>query len=106
MEWSLVDRCVFVGLLMFLFGASYWAMQEYFVLDPALAPFYDRGFLEGFQRAVLWWVGAWAALMAIGVAIRKRWPNSGLLVHATIQLYSIGNATGAVCVAPVTSPHI
>jgi diguanylate cyclase (GGDEF)-like protein len=106
MEWSLVDRCIFVGTLMFLFGASYWAMDEYFVLDPTLAPYYDRPFLEGFQRALVGFCAAWGALIALGIALRKRRPNSRILVHATIQLYSIGNAIGAVCVGPVTSPHV
>src|SRR4051794_24133319 len=90
---------------MFLFGASYWLMGEYFVLVPSRAPYYGV-FFRGFQAALLGFVGAWAVLIGVGVALRRARIESRVLLHATIQLYSIGNAVGAFCVGPVTSPHV
>src|SRR3954467_15331414 len=105
MEWSIVERCLLVAVLMFLFGASYWVMGEYFVLVPAHAPYYGA-FFRAFQAALLAFVGAWALLIVIGLGLRKAHAESRVLLHATIQLYSIGNAVGAFCVGPVTSPHV
>src|SRR4051794_28317513 len=79
LEWSIVERCQLVAVLMFLFGLSYWAMEEYFVLEPELAPYYDRGFLKGFQNALLCFVALWVLVYTAGLRLKKTRPDSRVL---------------------------
>jgi diguanylate cyclase (GGDEF)-like protein len=105
LDWSPVDRCLLVGGITVPFIAGYWVLGEILLANPSLAPYYDFSFLRTFQRLLAAFIGLWAVVMTLGVFLRTRAPESRALVHATIQLYSIGNATGALCVGPVTSPH-
>jgi diguanylate cyclase (GGDEF)-like protein len=108
LEWSVVDRSLLVCALMLPFSVGYWILDELVVRNHALAPYYDFAFLAGFQRVLLGYVIGWAALIAAGVWLRKRpWPAAETVhVWLAIQLYSWGNAIGAVCAGPVTTPHV
>ena len=105
LEWCAANRCLLVGGITLPFLAGYWGIGEYVLREHDVAPYYDFAFLLTFQRLVGVFAGLWAVLMLACVLLRKRAPESRALVHATIQLYGIGHATGAMCVGPVTSPH-
>jgi diguanylate cyclase (GGDEF)-like protein len=107
LERSVTDRCLLVAWLMLPFSAGYWALGEVALLRPSLAPYYDFNVLASFQHCLAVFVLAWAAILALGAWLR-RLPARGerTLVWFTIQLYSFGNAVGAVCAGPVTTPHV
>jgi hypothetical protein len=105
-EWSVVDRCLLVSAMMLPFALGYWLIGAYFLGQPSLVPYYDFAFLRGFQRALLLFIGMWVALVGTCLALRRRSPSSGAVMHATIQLYSVGNAVSAFAVGPLTTPHV
>jgi diguanylate cyclase (GGDEF)-like protein len=108
LEWSVVDRSLLVCVLMLPFSAGYWVLDELVARRHELAPYYDFAFLAVFQRVLGGYVLGWGALLVAGLWLRRRaWP-AGATVHVwlTIQLYSWGNAIGAVCAGPVTTPHV
>lgn len=74
------------------------------VPHPEAAPFIDRAFLirtEPFQMALF--IGAWVGLTLTALLMRRRAPNSQLLVHALCQLFAICFGFTAYCFGSSTS---
>jgi diguanylate cyclase (GGDEF)-like protein len=110
LEWSPVDRCLLVGAITVPFLIAYWAMGESVLAHPEREPFFDFRALLVFQRLLGGYVLGWLALMGAELATRRhardpRSIQSRVFVHATIQLYAIGNTAGAMSFGAVTSPH-
>jgi diguanylate cyclase (GGDEF)-like protein len=99
-----------VAALMFPFSAGHWVIDEWILLHPQVAPYYDFTFLAGFQKILAAFVLAWVGIMGVGILVRHKDLRGtrveGALVWLTIQLYSVGNSVGAVCGGTVTTPHI
>jgi diguanylate cyclase (GGDEF)-like protein len=105
LEWSRVDRCLLVAAISLVFMGAYWLRGEYLLGHRSVAPYSDFAFLQLFQRWLLRFLGIWAALFALGLWLRQKWPESQLLCHATVQMYSVCHALGVACLGPVTSPQ-
>jgi diguanylate cyclase (GGDEF)-like protein len=106
LEWREVARCLLVAGVSVVFLSVYGALGMWLGRNPEAAPYYDWDFFPTFQRMVGVFILAWLVLLGTGgLMLRRRKASSRALVHATIQLYSAGNAVGAVCAGTVTSPH-
>ena len=103
LEWSTVDKCL--ALLAFLtgVGALYAAWGFSLLARPEEAPYLN---LDSFRTAV--WiqsgeVALWLALFSVGLAIRRRFPESRIFLHVVIQLYATFNALGTYAIGQFSS---
>ena len=76
LNWSLVDKCLLVALLLLPFVAWY-AVVGYVVLRrPQLAPYVDQAVLHRAFRVQLGLLGGWLAIIVGALSLRHRDPAS------------------------------
>jgi adenylate cyclase len=105
LHWDLTDR-VLVASGTILFLAVWYLFVEYGLLvpQPQTAPYINRAFLIRifpFQMAL--YIGGWLAITLAALLLRRRSPNSRLLVHALGQLFAISFGFAAYCFGSSTS---
>jgi len=105
LHWNVTDRVLIVsGIIWFL--AIWYMFVEYGLLVPQrqTAPYINRAFLTrifAFQTAL--YIGGWLAITLTALFLRRRAPNSRLLVHVLCQLFAISFGFAAYCFGSSTS---
>jgi class 3 adenylate cyclase len=90
LEWSPVDKCILTAALVLSFGSWYILASYYYLVHPESIPYGNLRIAErAFPVAVAMVIGGWSVIALIGLAIRRRFPDSQLLVHLTTQLFAI-----------------
>jgi class 3 adenylate cyclase len=90
-QWSSTDKVVLTASIVLPFHIAYAAVASYLLAYPEIAPYMDRAFVE---RVPFWItcrivIPAWAVVLALAVALRRRSPENPWLVHASIQLFAV-----------------
>jgi class 3 adenylate cyclase len=104
LEWSAANRALLVaGGGLFL--TIVYALGEYYLLvHPGLAPYLDRAHLRRHFEFQVWAIsGGWLALALAALALRRRRPESRLLVFLTTQFYFSFGAIGVYLVGHHTA---
>ncbi|MCB0222011.1 MAG: hypothetical protein KDH09_20100, partial [Chrysiogenetes bacterium] len=104
LEWSLVDKGLLVCAATLGFVIDYALISARIVGEPEAAPYADREVLT-LLSVWMWAVAAgWAALLLVGIRIRKRRPDHRLYASACLQYLALTD--GALCylLGPWTSP--
>jgi diguanylate cyclase (GGDEF)-like protein len=104
LNWGPVDKCILAAGLTLPFVATYAGIAQYLRRRPSVVPYLDPTFLGSLLEILVVVAGAWGVLLVAGLKLRGRSPRSPLLVHATVQLYSVSNAFFIYCIGPYTSP--
>ena len=91
LQWNVTDRVLAASVIITIL-AAWFMFVEYgeLVPNPQTAPYIDRAFLTRtapFQMAL--YIGGWVAITLAALLLRRRAPNSQLLVHALCQLFAI-----------------
>lgn len=90
LEWSVVDRCILVAVIA-LPLATWYALAARFVLShPEEFPWFDAAYIEFAAAVQLGFIGSWVAVIVLGVALRRRRPDTRWLVYVTLELYFVG----------------
>ncbi len=104
LAWTLTDRCVAVALFLLLAVALFVALVNLGAGWPSFAPNADREGKRLIASLSIWFVVPWLVLLGAALPLRKRAPQSRVLVHVTVQLYSLTIAVFTVITGPSYSP--
>ena len=91
--WSPVDKILLAAAIVLPQLCASSVIGAYVVAHPETAPFFDWPF----GRDVALWLGnhvvipAWITVIAVGLVLRRRAPESRLFVNAAMQLYFAWN---------------
>ena len=100
LAWSNADKCLLVIVFM-LPGVILFTLLERFCGGWLYLPHPLDQELRQPIRTLAWAAtGTWIIVLGSALALRKRAPESRVLVYATVQLYSL-NTAGFICVAGV-----
>ncbi len=98
LAWSNADKCLLVIAFM-LPGVILFTLLERFGDGWLYLPTpVDQDLRGPIRTLALSATGLWLMIFGAALALRKRAPESRVLVYATVQLYSI-NTAGFVCIA-------
>jgi PAS domain S-box-containing protein len=86
-----------------LFG-FYLYRADYLLVHPAAEPYFDRHALGLFYRGLVAVTSASALLLLIGLAMRRRTPESHWISHAANQIWWAWISISAYALGPVTTP--
>jgi diguanylate cyclase (GGDEF)-like protein len=92
LAWSNVDKCLLVSAIMWGAAVLFAVMVQYAGGWPYFPSETSPSLLRDVGTQAWWIAGGWAALFALGCVTRRRLPDSGLLVYAVVQYYSIVTA--------------
>ncbi len=92
LRWSLVDRTLTLVGVTLLFRLFNEAVVRQIVSDPGAGPFVDVAGVAGFEQRLLAIIGVWVVLGVVGLAIRRRAPNSRAYVHMCTFYFWISDA--------------
>ncbi len=90
-EWPAADKCLLVALVLIPFAFSNALLAQSLLDAPLRAPYFDRAFLPFFRNVQVGVGIFWATLSGIAALARRYRPQSQILVHATVQVYSLNN---------------
>jgi len=107
LNWSSTDRCILAGVVILPFALWHDACLWFFLQNPGAAPFVDREFLAWLlPRQRLLWNGGWAAIIALGLLLRRWTPDSRLFVAGTVQFFAIGTALLSYTIGHYTAGYV
>lgn len=105
LKWSRVDKSIAISLTSVPVGAAYWLEIRELIANPEIAPYANQAFLRSFEPWLIAFLAGWLALLLVSVAVRKRAPESAVIMYATIFTYLLANATATYLFGPVTNPY-
>jgi adenylate cyclase len=104
LEWSVVDRTNLAAAIVLVFTSSYALAVYYYLRHPDLVPYADHALVEVIFRVQLWvYVGAWAAVLVAGLALRRVVPHSAALSLVVCLLYGGGFGVASYWLGHYTS---
>jgi adenylate cyclase len=108
LEWSAADKCLLVGVVLMLPFTAWFAVLGWYVARrPEVAPYIDRDFLRVALAVQVWaFTGGWLAIVAAALWLRRRAPESRVIVHLTIQFFCVTVPLFSYFVGIVTSELI
>ena len=90
LEWSVVDRCLLVAAIALPLVVSYAVAARFVLSHPDMFPWADVASIEFATRVQGGLIASWIGLILVGLALRRRRPDSRWLAHVTLQLYFVG----------------
>lgn len=96
LNWSAADRSLLVAGVSLVFSAGYMLVAYEMLLRPDIAPYINRPYLtRTFTFKIALYIGGWSTITLAALVLRRRSPNSRLLVHAAGQLFAITSGLAA-----------
>jgi diguanylate cyclase (GGDEF)-like protein len=92
LSWSAADKCMLVGAILLTASTLFALMTAFADGWPYFADDLPDELIERLARESRWVVLGWVALVGTSWLARSRAPDSKLLVHATVQAYSVTTA--------------
>lgn len=90
LEWSLVDRCILVGVIALPLATWYYLTARFVLSHPEAFPWFDPVAIALATRVQLGFVASWVVLIGLAAVLRRRRPESRWLVYLTLELYFVG----------------
>ncbi len=105
MEWNLVDRCLLmIALFCFVGGASNIVMGTAVALYFEQLPWIDWDFARVYYQITRSSGIIWLLLLVLGFCLRKRFPESRVFAHLSIQYSAFHVSFICYTFGPVTHP--
>jgi len=104
LEWNAADKCALVAVIG-LIASVVWAVAvNYLFLHPDFALYANLAVLRLFFKGEIWvFIPGWLVIIVTALCVRWRWPNSQLLVHLTVQFYTLTCAVSSYFLGHHTS---
>ena len=90
LEWSAVDRCILIATIVLTVVTWYALVVRFVRLHPETFPWADPASLEIAAKVLGTLIAAWLAVIVVGIALRRRRPDSPWLVYVMGELYFVG----------------
>jgi class 3 adenylate cyclase len=105
LDWPMAERCMLLISIFFFLGGAMALMNGLREITQARdIPFFNRNFNRSFALYFNAVGTAWALLMAVGMWLRKRAPESRIFAHAVVQFSAIHSALFCYIFGAVTTP--
>lgn len=106
LDWSTVDRALLIAVAWLgvglLIEASYWRTMH----NPDSAPFFNHTFLVQMWLLLPALTVLWVVVIAVGLILRRRKPESRLYAAIVLLLWWYGEAMAAYFIGPLTTPAL
>jgi len=104
LDWSIVDRCLFLMVIIFFFGGFVHLFSTR--LDALLGrlPYINWDFMPLFARITTAIGIGWVFLLLIALWLRKRSPDNTFLAHLVVQTMAFQTALYGYFFGPITDP--
>jgi class 3 adenylate cyclase len=90
LEWSIVDRCLLVAAIALTLLIWYALVVRFVLLHLGTFPWADPASFEIATKVLRALIAGWLAVIVVGVALRRRRPDSRWLVYVMGELYFVG----------------
>ena len=107
LNWSSADKCLLVTAAVMPFTLWNYLILRWASEHPEAAPYFDQAVLAQVARLhALGWFGAWCLIAVVALFVRRRHPQSRLLVGATVQVYCLGASFFSWTMGSFTAPYV
>ncbi|MEW6777942.1 MAG: ATP-binding protein, partial [Bdellovibrionota bacterium] len=104
LDWPSTDKCILVAVTVLPFPLANIVMARRVLSDPLGVSFFNPSAIPDFIWIQTFLAVAWALLLSVAIVSRKRSPESRLLVHATVHLFSVPAGFFVYYAGPLINP--